>query len=225
MKEILRTYKETPASSISSRCIPIVVKGTVRGRLRPITMDTIHNDAEIKMLTEWREASSTWFTTWFPVSEEGTRRWIEHQVVNADDRILFFVEDEELTPVGQVGLIHYDEDKKECEFDNLLRGRKGKFGNIMIYALIALGTWSVNELNLQKGYIHVMADNFRAIRIHQSLGAEEVERIPLIRSEENGVTRWVRAPFPGEGTPERELVTMVIKRETFIQILGTNFMN
>ncbi|MEK5477619.1 GNAT family N-acetyltransferase [Paenibacillus sp. FSL R5-0407] len=222
MSEILRTFKHPPAGDLSSHCIPIMVKGVARGRLRPITMATVHNEAEIKLIAEWREASSAWFTTRFPLSEEGTRQWIEQQVLNADDRILFFVEDEEGTPVGQVGLLHYDETAKQCEYDNLLRGRKGKFGNIMNYALITLGIWSIEVLDVQVGYIRVVADNHRAIRIYQSLGAEEVERSPLVKSEENGVTRWLPAPTEVDGEPERELVTMRIKRESFLEILRSN---
>lgn len=225
MNEILRNYKQTPADSVAERCIPIIVKGSVRGRLRPITRDTLHNPAEIKMITEWREASADWFTTRFPASEAGTARWLEEQVLDADDRILFFVEDEEFTPVGQVGLLDYDPVTKQCEFDNLLRGRKGKFGNIMIYALITLGYWSIKELDLQEGFIHVVADNFRAIRIYEGLGAEEVERVPLIRTEENGVIRWIPAQ-PGTNAPsERELSTMRIKREAFLRLLNHNLPN
>lgn len=224
MSDILRTLKHTPPSDISSRCIPILARGVVRGRLRPITMETVRNEAEIKLIAEWREASSDWFTTRFPLSEEGTRQWLEQQVLSTDDRILFFVEDEECTPVGQVGLLHYDENTKQCEYDNLLRGRKGKFGNLMNYALITLGIWSIEVLKVQVGYIRVVGDNHRAIRIYHSLGAEEVERSPLFKSVENGVTRWLPASLEEGCEPERELVTMRIKRESFLEILDSNHM-
>lgn len=221
MKEILRSYKQTPASSIAARCIPITAKGVVRGRLRPITGDTLQNPAEIKLIAEWREASADWFTTRFPLSEAGTARWLE-QVWRADDRILFFVEDEECTPVGQVGILHYDPLKKQCEFDNLLRGRKGKFGNIMIYALITLGIWTIEELDVMEGFIRVVADNYRAIRMYESLGAEEIERTLLIRLEENGVTSWVPGQPGSSHPPERELATMRIKREVFLKLHQSN---
>lgn len=217
MSEILRSLKQTPASTIDSRCIPIHVKGKVRGRLRPITFDTLQNPEEIKAMAEWREAHSDWFTTRFPVSEASTRRWLEH-VLNDDQRILFFVDDEDNTPVGQIGLLGYDEIKKTCEFDNLLRGRKGKFGNIMIYALITLGLWSIEVLDLVEGYLHVFSDNKRALRMHHDLGAEQIKREPLVRTEESGMISWVPAP-PGTNTPpEREMVTSRIKRETFLRL-------
>lgn len=224
MSELLRTLKQTPASSIDSSCIPIHVKGKIRGRLRPITFDTLQNRDEIIAMAEWREAYSEWFATRFPVSEESTRRWLEH-VLHDDQRILFFVDDEENTPVGQIGLFGYDEEKKTCEFDNLLRGRKGKFGNIMIYALITLGKWSIETLDMEEGYLHVFADNQRALRMHRDLGAVEIKRDPLVRTEENGVIRWIPAP-PGTNTPpEREMVTSRIKRETFLQLFKQNDTN
>ncbi|WP_138495930.1 GNAT family N-acetyltransferase [Paenibacillus pinistramenti] len=224
MKDILRAYKQASVDELPGYCIPIFVNGRQRGRLRPVTADLLNREDEIEMMTQWREASSSWFTSQFPMSAEGTKRWIKEQVIEADDRILFMVEDEELTPVGQVGLLHYDDQAKECEFDNLLRGRKGKFGNIMVYALIALGEWSITVLGLQTGYIRVLADNFRAIRIYQSLGAQEVERIPLVKVELDGVLRWVPSEQPaGEGeAAERELLTMRIKREHFLQLQGSS---
>lgn len=221
MKEILQSYKQAPASSIDDRCIPIIVRGVARGRLRPITSDTLQNPDEIKLIAEWREASADWFTTRFPLSEAGTARWLE-QVWSADDRILFFVEDEDCTPIGQVGLLHYDPVKKHCEFDNLLRGRKGKFGNIMIYALITLGLWSIQELDIMEGFIHVVADNYRAIRMYERLGAKEIERVPLIRTETNGVTHWVQGEPGSDLPPERELSMMSIKRAMFLKLQQSN---
>lgn len=225
MKEILRAYKHTPAESISSRCIPIMVKGRIRGRLRPVTADTVHNSEKIAMISEWREASAEWFTTRFPKSAEGTQRWIEEQIIGAEDRILFFVEDENLTPIGQVGLLHYDEEQNSCEFDNLLRGRKGTFGNLMIYALITLGFWSVRVLGLQTGRIQVVGDNHRAIRMYQSLGAEEVKRAPLVQKVQDGIIQWVPAPDQSDTAPERELVTMVIRKESFLNIYKEFYAN
>ncbi|MFE4710371.1 GNAT family N-acetyltransferase [Paenibacillus sp. NPDC056722] len=223
MKELLRSYKHADVQQTSSYCIPIVVNGTLRGRLRPITAEVIHNSDEITQLTEWRSSSSSWFTTQFPGSEDGTRRWLEHQVLGADDRILFFVEDEEHAPVGQVGLLNYNETAKSCEFDNLLRGRKGAFGNIMIHALIALGEWSIEVLGVETACIHVLGDNYRAMRIYKGLGAVESERVPLLKVEEEGVIRWVPASLPLTEAPERELVTMTITREAFRQIMSAAF--
>jgi RimJ/RimL family protein N-acetyltransferase len=222
MKEILRTYKHAPDNLISSYCVPIIVNGTIRGRLRPITLSSLHNRAEIQTLADWRRASGEWFTTQFPVTEDGTRDWLQHQVIEAEDRILFIVEDEEHTPIGQIGLIHYDENKKECEFDNLLRGKKGRLGNIIIYALIAIGAWSLRVLDIQKGYINVLADNFRAIEIYRRLGAQEVRRFQLNKVVEGDAIRWVPSEEQSNEKPEREMVTMMITREDFFNKTGYN---
>lgn len=223
MKEILRSYKQADAQQLPSYCIPIVVNGAVRGRLRPVTREVLHNTDELSKLTEWRRSSSTRFATEFAGSEESTRSWLEHQVLGADDRILFIVEDEDHTPVGQMGLLDYDETEQTCELDNLLRGQKGKFGNIMIYALIAFGEWSVRTLNLRSAYIHVLADNYRAIRIYKSFGAVEIERIPLRKVEEEDGVRWAPSPLPLVEPAEREMLKMTISRENFQQIMkGTS---
>lgn len=216
MKEILRTYKQAANQQIASFCIPIIVNGTVYGRLRPITVESIQNEDEIKMLAEWRHAAGIWFTTQFPITENGTREWIKHQVVEADDRILFIVEDQDQTPIGQIGLIHYDEVTKQCEFDNLLRGRKGKLGNIVIFSLIALGEWSLKVLGLQRAYINVLADNYRAIHIYKQLGAQEVKKLPLIKVVEGERICWTPATGQLGEKPERELLSMMITRETFL---------
>lgn len=218
MKEILKAYKLASLEQISSYCQPILVDGRMCGRLRPLTADTLQNDEEIAMLTAWRSASQEWFTSQFPVTEQGTRSWLQNQILDADDRILFFVEDADMTPVGQVGLLHYDEESKTCEFDNLLRGKKGRFGNIILYALFALGIWSVRELGLKTGYLNVLADNNRAIPIYHRLGFQEVKRVPLVRMTEGEITRWIPAEPTWQGEVEKYLVTMMVDPELFLSI-------
>lgn len=219
MKQILCAYKRAPEQQLPSYCVPIIVDGKNCGRLRPLTFDSIGNDEEMRLLTEWRRASSEWFTTQFPVTLAGTREWVDKQILQADDRILFIVEDEDLVPIGQVGLLHYDEVKKQCEFDNLLRGRKGRFGNIILYALLALGVWAVQQLDLRTGYLNVLGDNFRAIAIYRRLGFREVRRIPLRKVTEGAVTRWLPDADPVAGQIERELVTMMIDTAGYERIL------
>ncbi|GAA3406322.1 GNAT family N-acetyltransferase [Paenibacillus hodogayensis] len=219
MKSILRAYKHAPEAHLSSYCIPIFVDGKSCGRLRPLTIDSLHREEEMRLLTEWRGASAEWFTSQFPVTVEGTRQWVDEQILQADDRILFLVEDEDMTPIGQVGLLHYDEDKKECEFDNLLRGRKGRFGNIILYALLALGEWGIRQLGLQTGYLNVLGDNHRAMHIYRKLGFREVRRVPLRKVTEGDVTRWVTAPELSGGEAERELVTMSVATDAYYEII------
>ncbi|WP_209808948.1 GNAT family N-acetyltransferase [Ammoniphilus resinae] len=213
--EILESYKRATSDHIDRFCIPIQFNGEVIGRLRPVTFESLQNEEEMRKLAEWRRASAEWFTTQFSVSEVGTREWIREQVLHAQDRILFFVDDPSLTPIGQVGLCHYDEQKKECEFDNLLRGEKGQFANLIIPALIALGLWSIKVLDIQQGYLQVLANNFRAIHIYQKLGFQEVKRTPLVKRVEGKVVRWVPATDPATVATERHLVTMVIERKIF----------
>lgn len=214
MKNLLNSYKQTPAHLITTICVPIIVDGTWRGRLRPVTYDILTNEEEIALLTSWRDAASEWFTTRFPVTEEGTRQWLYTQVLERGDRMLFLIDDEELMPIGQVGFMNYDPKRKSCEFDNLLRGRKGHYGNLVIYALAALGEWCIKTLDLQTAYLNVLSDNYRAISIYRKLGAAEVKRLPLKQEIDGKVLRWVPAE-PGEGKPEKELVTMSFQREKF----------
>jgi RimJ/RimL family protein N-acetyltransferase len=213
MKEILETFKTVPIDQISAYCLPVKVNGQLVGRLRPVTSDCLQNQAEIRMITDWRRASEDWFTSQFPVSEDGTREWIRNQILHADDRILFIIEDMEQNPIGHVGFCHYDQEKQTCEYDNLVRGRKGQFA--IFYALLAFGDWSFRVLDLQKAYLNVLADNIRALQIYQNLGFEEVQKVPLMKAVEGDVTRWVPAEGQPEGEVERYLVTMMIKRAVF----------
>ncbi|MDR6884833.1 GNAT family N-acetyltransferase [Bacillus sp. 3255] len=220
MKAILKEYKQAQGEQVSSYCLPIIVDGKVLGRLRPLTAESIENQEEIKALMEWREAAGSWFVTQFPATEEGTKAWAKHQILDADDRILFILEDEEQTPIGQIGLMHYDEVANTCEYDNLLRGRKGKYGNIVLHALLTLGGWSLRELGIRKGYLNVLSDNVRAIHLYETLGAVEVKRVPLRKEVQGEFVRWIPAEGQLEGEPEREMVTMVVTREAFIRRFG-----
>lgn len=167
--------------------IPVYKEKSQVAVLNPITKRHLdyakENQELIKFLCEWRESASKWYPTIFKVTEEGTKIWLENQVIGAEDRILFIAETMEGIPFGHMGLYR-------GEADNFIRGRKDILSGGMTYALIAMLKWAFLELNLKGLYLRVFSDNQRAIAFYKRCGFKEVDKIPLRKIEKKEIIRW-----------------------------------
>ncbi len=74
-----------------------------QGMLVPIC--ELHADDEdmIGLLGRWRAENAFAYPTQFPVTQEGTRRWLRNLLLDKEDRILFLVLDRHGKPVGHLG--------------------------------------------------------------------------------------------------------------------------
>jgi RimJ/RimL family protein N-acetyltransferase len=182
--------KQATVEQISTYCIPIEDGVKKLGRLRPISVESLANNAEIEMLANWRRKNQEFFTTQFNVTTEGTKKWLEEIILKSYDRILFIVEDNEQKPIGQVGLCEIDHKNNYCLFDNILRGDTQYFKGGMKLACSALLNWCFTILNVETIYLQVLSDNERAIRLYKGLGFQKIQLMPLISHTKDGATFW-----------------------------------
>ena len=160
------------------------------GSLRPVTAESLNNDSDIELLAKWREANQDAFPSQFKVTQQGTKTWLENSVLNSPDRILFWVCDQDNKKIGHAGLFRFDLSQKFCELDNILRGESGSPG-IMQEACSKLIELCQQELGLADIYLRVFSDNQRALELYQKLGMKEIQRAPLRKVEEDGVSKWI----------------------------------
>jgi RimJ/RimL family protein N-acetyltransferase len=208
LNRIIKELKNANPHQISAYCIPIKIGETKFGRLRPITVNSIANKAEIEMLANWRKNRQEFFTTQFNVTVESTKKWLEEKILPSDCNILFIVENEEHIPIGQVGLCEIDHQKKYCLFDNILRGDTQHFKGGMKLACSTLLNWCFKVLNMETVYLKVLSDNERAIRLYKELGFKEIQKMPLINQTENGITKWIPLINQPFYEVQRYLITM-----------------
>ena len=167
--------------------LPIHISEKQVGWLIPITrenlLDNEKNFEIVNSLAQWRVENSQWFDI-FPVTFEGTKKWLKDQVVDKRDRLLFLIEDMKGVLVGHMGLYR-------GEADNFIRGRKDILHGGMTAALTTMLDWAKNDLGLDELYLRVFSENTKAKKLYSRCGFSEVRDIPLKKTVNEEAIRWV----------------------------------
>ena len=151
--------------------IPIIDKNKSIAWLRLITKDILKNDREIRLLAKWRNRNQHWFPTQFKVTFAGTKKWAREQLIEKDDRILFFIETDQRKPsvIGHIGLNRFDYENFSCQIDNVIRGKPIMKG-IMTRALKSLTDYAFSKLKVRYLTLTTFTDNKPAIALYKRCG-------------------------------------------------------
>lgn len=133
-------------------------------------------------LTSWRSENQTAYPTRFPVTEEGTAKWLRSRLLDVEDRILFLVIDQYGNRVGHLGFAGCINDACMMEVDNVVRGVSKLAPGIMQTALSTLMEWARTTIGPAGFFLRVFEDNTRAVSFYKRQGFTTVESIPLRRS-------------------------------------------
>ena len=105
--------------------LALIESGRVVGSAEPIAWADAQRPESTALLAKWREKANPFFPSQFPVTLEGTHRWLVKGLLETADRILFWVKTADGRPVGHVGLFRFDFENKSVEVDNIVRGEEG----------------------------------------------------------------------------------------------------
>lgn len=177
--ELFNSLKNKTDPDSSFYKIPVAFNQKTIGQLRLITNDILKNDREISLLARWRKRNQRWFPTQFEVTFEGTKKWAKNQLIEKQDRILFFIESGRTNSIliGHLGLNRFDYKNRSCQIDNVIRGKTVMKG-IMTHALKTLINFSFNILGVRYLTLTTFADNDRAIALYKSCGFKTLKTIP-----------------------------------------------
>lgn len=212
-KRVLRIFfnlKQEKKDPLVFQPIPIYDKKKFVGYLRVISVSSLKNSDEIKNLARWRRKNNFWFPTQFKVTEEGTKRWVENQLIKIKDRLLFMIEAPDGVSVGHMGLYRFDFSSCSCEIDNVVRGEKHLPG-IMTPALRTLISWSFNILGVKTLYLKTYFDNKRAIALYKRCKFKEFKKIPMKKIKEQNVVHWEEQLDEINKKAERYHLQMILK--------------
>jgi RimJ/RimL family protein N-acetyltransferase len=204
--EIIRRLKAGPWSGAVA--CPLAQEGQVPVILDPVTWPQADDVELVALLAAWRERANAFFPAQFPVTLEGTHRWLVKQLLEVPERMLFWVRGPGGERLGHLGLYRFDFDERSVELDNVIRGVSGALPGAMFSAVGALAHWSFETLGIQSLCLRVLSDNERAIRLYERCGFHETMRMPLVRTDEGQVVRWEEAPGDYRQAVERYFVTM-----------------
>lgn len=218
--EIIKRLKSGAASGTSG----VPPQGMVR--LQPVTWADADDPTLVRSLAEWRKKANPFFPAQFPVTDEGTHRWLIKSTLEAPERLLFWAISATGEKVGHLGLFRFDFDDRSVELDNVVRGVDVLPG-LMQSAVESLMNWTFETLAMQAMYLRVLYDNERALRLYKRCGFYETMRMPLLREQEGDVIRWVEATGDNRQPVSRYFVTMRLlaseRPDVFKPIAGPHY--
>lgn len=178
------------------------------GVLVPICDLHADDEALIPLLSKWREENYFAYPTQFPVSDEGTRKWLRGRLLDVDDRILFLVLDKHGNRIGHLGYNSCYNDQCLMEVDNVVRGAKTGCPGIMAAAMKALVKWGSEVVGADGFFLRVFEDNEHAVGFYRKLGYVNEERIPLRKSIHGAATSYDPVADGDAAAPDKFFLRM-----------------
>jgi hypothetical protein len=77
-------------------------------------------------LCDWHRSLFAAFALALPLSLSGARRWLTEQILEAPERLLFWVRDVAGRPVGHIGLFRFDFVERTAQLRDVVCGVRGK---------------------------------------------------------------------------------------------------
>jgi diamine N-acetyltransferase len=133
-------------------------------------------EGDLAQLVEWRNEPAVWecFFNKFPLSLSGQQAW--YAQLAQDTRRRFFMICTEATgeTIGTIALDQIDFVNRSLEVGNILIGRPEYRGaGYAKEAIQLLLAYCFLRLNINRVYLHVYADNQRAIGLYRTVGFRE----------------------------------------------------
>ena len=178
------------------------------GYLLPVCELHASDQRLISLLSAWRAENSFAFPSQFPVTDEGTARWLRANLLDVDDRLLFLVVDPFGREVGHLGFANAINDTREVEVDNVVRGARGSAPGIMSAAMRALVRFAEETLQPESIFLRVFDDNTHAIDFYRRLGFADGGLLPLRRHAEGDAVFYRPCDDGEETAPDKRFLRM-----------------
>ena len=170
------------------------IKTDIKGiSLKAITYNDLDNRNVIELLSEWRSSSQHAFMKIFPVTHEGTRKWLEYGVLERNDRILFLVVNELNEYLGHVGLSSVNFTCTIVEIDNIIKSPKCEIKGLFTLVTKFLVNWAYSEMHPLKITLRVFSDNSKALALYTRIGFIPTKVIPFMKKEDGNVIEWIES--------------------------------
>jgi RimJ/RimL family protein N-acetyltransferase len=171
------------------------------GFLKPIRQNFRHEMPFVaELMSKWRIENPSISTGDFVVTTERTELWLDELVINREDRLIFLIVDNDMRPLGHIGLTNADEEKKTIDLDSVLRGVKARYPGIMAFSTLAIMNWAFVSLKPANIELEVFSDNESAIDFYKRLDFSISEETPLVKISMDNEEKFEPAPpeFGGE---------------------------
>jgi RimJ/RimL family protein N-acetyltransferase len=178
------------------------------GYLVTIPFDYLEKMPEcVELLSRWRIENPSLSPQRFPVSYDRTNLWLKKCVLDADNRIMFMIQNNDRRPIGHIGLSGFNYDKSMVRIDSVMRGVKNNSPGIVGNSIEFLKGWCKDVLDVKCMDLVVLDDNEKAITLYQRCGFKCEKKIPLKKIEKNGEINWIEDY--GVEKPEKQYINML----------------
>lgn len=178
------------------------------GALIPICELHADDDALISLLSKWRQENWFAYPTQFPVTDEGTKKWLRSKLLDVEDRILFLVLDKHGNRIGHLGYNSCFNDLCEMEVDNVVRGVKSGTPGIMGAAMNALVKWGRQVVGADGFFLRVFEENQHAVEFYRRHGWADDQRIPLRKTTSGSTVSYSPVTAGDSGLPDKVFLRM-----------------
>jgi perosamine synthetase len=178
------------------------------GALIPICELHADDDPLISLLSKWRQENWFAYPTQFPVTDDGTKKWLRSKLLDVEDRILFLVLDKHGNRTGHLGYNSCFNDRCEMEVDNVVRGVKSGTPGIMGAAMNALVKWGRQVIGADGFFLRVFEDNQHAVEFYRRHGWADDQRIPLRKTTGGSTVSYSPVPAGDSGLPDKVFLRM-----------------
>lgn len=213
-RKVIRSLKGLEEGYFAKEIPVINDRNITIGSLRPIDNKLSNNEVIISSLTRWRQMFMCYFFTQFEATNERTRTWLNNIVIKDDTRILFLITDKTNRAIGNFGVCNISGDS--AELDNLIRGEIGGDRKLVYYSELSLIYWIFKSLEVNTLYFRLFTNNFRAIRLHESVGAvcRSVNRV--IKKRNNEEIHYILDSSSAPLRDELGLMKMTLDKHEFL---------
>ena len=142
------------------------------------------SDETVKLLTNWRIKYRDMFATDFVISEEKTKNWIKHDVLENPDKIVFLIYVEN-RKIGIISTSNYDENTNSCILDTILKEPTFFLPGLMTTVEKVYLKWMFDELAISKITGFLFSDNKKMMDIHTKCGWIITDVVPIEKKSMN----------------------------------------
>ena len=143
----------------------------------------------ITLFAQWRSAASHMYFSQIKPTAESMAKYLRDTSVSEPDAVLFAIFDHHLNILGHAGIRQATE--SSCELDSIMKNPASTLSGLMFRTLAQIMSRVNEDFGITQFGLKTLSTNVPAISLYKKLGFQIEREIPLLASNQNGVTHLI----------------------------------